>query len=247
MSQDNRLEIEDASRRPAGRFAHWCLRADPWPLLLLALALAGGYCWTYRCPTRALVGLAYYEDFCAGFVLFGLLAAGRCAQLLVRGELATRLGTDDGVARSRRWFLPWLVLIAAGTFLVVRWELPLLVSFHLSRPALDRLANEALADPAQAQRLSGRWAGLYRIVGVEVIGKTVVLYLGDDRGSYGFARVPGASSDEIFNLPGHKRDPQNHRDFPASHGGASDPEGKRITGDWFVMYSGYWRWKVGWS
>jgi hypothetical protein len=81
---------------------------------------------------------------------------------------------------------------------------------------------------------------------VEVIGNTVVLYLGKDEGNYGFARVPKAASDVIFNMPGNEDNTHYHRDFP-KHKGSRDPEGKRIMGDWFVMYSSYWRVKVGWS
>ena len=61
-----------------------------------------------------------------------------------------------------------------------------------------------------------------------------------------FVRVPKASGDLIFNMPGFEDNTHYHRDFP-KHEGPKEPEGKRITGDWFVMYSSYWRVKVGWS
>jgi hypothetical protein len=125
-------------------------------------------------------------------------------------------------------------------------EFPMHVSFMLSRPALDGMADEVLNDPANAHLLAGRWAGLYHINGVEVIGNTVVLYLGKDKGNYGFARVPKAAKDAIFNTPGLEDNPHYHGDFP-KRDGPKDPVGKRITGDWFVMYSSYWRVKVGWS
>jgi hypothetical protein len=201
-----------------------------------------GYFWVYRSPTVAMVGLAYFDDFCTGSFLFGLLAAARWVQLLLRKSYEARLGT----CRSRPWFWPWFLLIAAATYFMVRWQVPMHASFLVSRPALDRLADEALADPANAHLLAGRWAGLYRVVGVQVIGKTVVLYLGTDRGSYGFARVPGAASDLIFNEPGREDDPRYYRDFPRQ-GHPEDPQGERLAGDWFVMYSWYWLVKVGWS
>ena len=125
-------------------------------------------------------------------------------------------------------------------------QLPMRVSFLLSRPGLDSMADEAFADPVNAHLLAGRWAGLYRINGVEVIGNTVVLYLNKDKGSYGFARVPGAAGDLIFNVPGDEDSPHYQRDFPKQVG-LKDPEGKRIAGDWFVMYSSYWLVKVGWA
>jgi hypothetical protein len=246
MSQPAQQNREDTSRRRIGRWAGWWLRAAPWPLLLLALALMVGYFWVYRSPTVAMVGLAYYFDFCLGSFLFGLLAAGRGVQLAVRNVYEARFGLQSGVCRSRRWFWPWLLLIAASTYIMLWSRLPMHLSFLLSRPALDRLADAALNDPANAHLLAGRWAGLYPIDGVEVIGNTVVLYLGKDKGNYGFARVPKAKDDQIFNMPGQKDGPHYQRDFP-KHDGPNDPMGKRITEDWFVMYSAYWLVKVGWS
>ena len=79
-----------------------------------------------------------------------------------------------------------------------------------------------------------------------MIGKTVVLYLGRDRGSYGFARVPGAETNLIDNSSKAENDPQRCADFPKGEG-SRDLEGKRIEGDWFVLYSWYWLVKVGWS
>jgi hypothetical protein len=137
-------------------------------------------------------------------------------------------------------------LIAAATYLILWWQLPMQAAFLLSRSALDRVADKALADPAKAYQLAGRWAGLYRIAGVKVLGSTVVLYLGKDRGSYGFTRVPGAEQDYIYNRRGLEDRPEYHRDFPSGDG-HEDRVGSRVVGDWFVMYSSYWRVKVGWS
>jgi hypothetical protein len=125
---------------------------------------------------------------------------------------------------------------------MVQSELPLRASVLVSRPLLDRLADKALADPANAHHLAGRWAGLYHVAGVEVLGNTVVLYLGEDKGSYGLLRVPGATTDAINDPP----DLLPFPDFPKG-AGAEGPSGKRASGDWFVMYSWYWLVKVGWS
>ncbi len=232
--------------RPIGRWARFFLRADPWPCVLLALALAFAFFWVYRSPTVAKVGLAYYHDFCLGSVLFGLIAAGRGAQLLVRNWYVGNVGGYAGLLRSPRWFWPWLLGIAGGTYFMLQYQVPMKLAFALSRPALDRLADEALADRANANLLAGRWAGLYRIAGVEVIGRTVVLYLGQDRGTYGLARVPGAATDSICNRPGSEDKPDHHEDFPKEEHFA-DRVGERMDGDWFVMYSWYWLVKVGWS
>jgi hypothetical protein len=242
----NQQKSVDASGRRIGRWASWWLSADPWPVLLLALFLMLGYFWEYGSPTVAMVGLAYYFDFCVGSFAFGLLAAVRGVQVLVRNSYEARLGMDSSACRSRRRFWLWLFVIAGTTYLMLWSQLPMRAAFLFSRPALDRMADEALADPANAHLLAGRWAGAYAISGVEVIGNTVVLYVGKDKGSYGFARVPGASSDAIFNMDGLEDNPYYHRDFPKQDG-AKDPAGRRMTGDWFVMYSSYRLAKVGWS
>ena len=246
MSVPDNARCKDYSGHPIRWPASWLLRADPWPLLLIALILMLGYLWQYRSPTVAMVGLAYYSDFCFGTFLFGLIAAARSIQLRVRNHYEARLSVGSTACRSRRRFWPWLLAIAATTYLMVWTGLPMHICFLLSRPAMNRLADEALADPANAHLLSSRWAGFYKISGVEVIGNTVVLYLGKDEGNYGFARVPGATTDTIFNVPGHEDNAHFYRDFPKQQL-AGDPVGERMTGDWFVMYSSYWKLKIGWS
>lgn len=254
MSENEPQESGKALEQPIGRFAGWCLRAPPWPFLLLALAIAFGYFWLYRSPVVAMVGSAYEGDFCLGSLLFFLVAIGRALQIVfVRNSYVERLGVQPAAYRSRRWFWPWFLLIVAGTYYMVSSQWPMRVCFQLSRPWLDNLADEAVANPANAPLLAGRWAGVYRIAGVEIIGKTVVLYLDKNGGTYGFARVPGAASDYIHNTTENQGNggPVNHyyhRDFPESNRAFTlrDPVGKRMTGDWFVMYSGYLRMK-GWS
>jgi hypothetical protein len=210
-----------------------------------------GYFWVYRTPNVAMVALAYVTDFCTGSFLFGLLAAGRCLQMTLRRDCENKLGVPPEARRARRGFWPAFLLIAAATYWMVRSEMPMRAAFSLSRPGLDQLADVALADPKNAHTLAGRWVGLYRVSGVEVIGRTVVLYIGEDRGDYGFTRVPRAASDVIFKARGQEDDEHYHADFPER--GRSDPfdhmdpEGRRIAGDWFVMYSWYWSVKVGWS
>jgi len=128
---------------------------------------------------------------------------------------------------------------------MVRSGLPMQIAFRLSRTAIDRMADSALADPENANQLAGRWAGLYRIGEVEVIGKTVVLYF-DAGGEYGFARVPGYLADSIENPEDPKNDPLYYKDFPKMKY-AGGPIGHKIADDWFVLFDFYWLVKVGWS
>ncbi len=77
-------DCEDAAGRPIEGWAAWWLRADPWPLLLLPLLLMIRSFWVYRSPTVAMVLHSYYDDFCCGIFLLGMLVAGRRFQLVVR-------------------------------------------------------------------------------------------------------------------------------------------------------------------
>jgi hypothetical protein len=237
-----------ASADAGGHLAGWWVRAEPWPLLLAAVLLMLGYCWWYSIPWVAMTAANYYSDFCYGVVLFGAIAGARLLQVFVAREYAAELGLSFRDVRSRRRFWLWFEAVVALTFLAVRHEVPLSAGFAVSRRGFDALADEALADPASAHRLAGRWAGIYRVAGVEVIDRTVVFYVGTTDGPYGFARVPGARSDSVYNLPYQPEDRENHRAFPSDGRRAFfDPVGRRITGDWFVVYSSYWHSKVGWS
>jgi hypothetical protein len=57
MPATEQRACESALGRPIGRWGAWWLRADPWPLLLVALALPAWFFWRYRSPTVAMVGV----------------------------------------------------------------------------------------------------------------------------------------------------------------------------------------------
>jgi hypothetical protein len=247
MSQPAPEIGEDATGRPIGWWTRWWLRADPLPLLLIALASMLACFWRYHSPVVAMVAYKYYEDFLFGLYLFCGIAAGRRIQLAVRNAYEARFGVPSSDYRSQRFFWPWLLALVAITFVTVRFEFPMYASFKLSRAALDSLADEALRAPENAHLLAGRRAGLYRIDRVEIIGNTVLLYVNTfKRTGFGFARVPSARDDVIFNHQGLEHLSHFCADFPPESN-RQDPEGERITGDWFVVYSGYWRTKFGWS
>jgi hypothetical protein len=238
---------EPAFTHTPGRVARWILRASPWPIVLAASAVAAGYFWRYRLPSVAIVGLSVLEDACPLTSLFVLIVLSRAAQLLARLTCEAIYGVRSRDFRSRRWCWPWLLVIAAGTYYLIGTKVPMRVCFWLSRPALDDVATQALADPANAHILSGRWAGLYRIAGVEVIGSTVVVYTDEDKGTYGFVRAPDVLTDTITCGDRASASAEQQPDFPIPDKRNSDREAKRIGGDWFVMYSWYSLVKVGWS
>jgi hypothetical protein len=226
----------------------WSLIVDPRPLLLIPLAFALRCFWIYRTPTVAMVGLDYYDDFCFGLFLFLLLVAARFIQIVATRSLARRAEFIARPRRSRHWFWPCLFVVGFGTRFMIQSEIPMKVAFRVSRPALDRMADAALIDPENANLLADRWAGLYQIRAVEVIGNTVVLYLDGFSGQYGFARVPGYMGDYIYN-DGDANNPHHCKDFPRSDhpGGPHGPSGVKIGSNWFVLYNFYWLVKIGWS
>jgi hypothetical protein len=189
-----------------------------------------------------MVAMVYFE-YRSGvdlvLVLFLLIAVARGIQLVVRESCEARHGIRLSTFWSRLWFWPGLIVIAVGTVLMIQREFPMHLSIALSRTAMDEIADEALADPANAHRLAGRWAGFYRIDKVEVLGRTVVLGLGKYFGSdqYGFVRIPGMGN-AVPDRMDFRRNPKDR---------SWDPEAKRIVDDWFVLYSSYWLEKDGWS
>jgi hypothetical protein len=222
---------------PLDWWTRWRLRAPQWPFLLAAVLFGGYFFWEYRSPAIAVNLLSHIGGFFFGALFFGLLAVVRGAQVLVRYSTELTYRTPHQFLRFRSWCLPWLFLIAAVIYYGVGEDWPMRISFWWSRSALDRLANKALADPDNAHLLAGQWAGVYRIVSVEVIGSTVILYLDEDKRSEGFVREPRTSSDNIQNQdPVESGDYHLFTTFPKG-GDLENRVGKRMSDEWFVMYS----------
>jgi hypothetical protein len=235
----------NASGRKIGWLARSLLRASPGTALFAALVVVLAYLWDFRTPYPAMTILPRYW---ARVDLALLVPVCRILQLVVCVICAAFYGISPGALRSRRWAWPWLLLLYAGACLAIDARLPPYAGFWVSRPFLDRMADDALADPANAGRMTGRWAGVYAVQGVKVYGRSVVFYTGKYGGSYGFARVPGAAADRIDNDPRGRvaRDCHYTADFPTTNA-PDDPMGERLTGDWFVMFSWYMSVKDGWS
>lgn len=225
-------------------WTRWRLRAPQWPILLAAVLFGGYSFWIFRSPAVAMVGGIKVEGFCYAALFFALLAVVRGAQVSVRYSMELAYRVSHQSLHLRTWCLPWLFLIAAVIYFAIGEQWPMRVAFWWSHSALERLADKALADPDNAPQLAGQWAGVYRIAGVEVIGTTVVLYLGQDKRDYGFVRAPGAVNEMIQNQ--NRFAPLDYQQCEAFPEG-EDRVGKRIGDDWFVMYSWYWLVKVGWS
>ena len=195
------------------------------------------YLWVLRLPAESIRASWYWEFYFFCLLLFGL----RAPQKMLRWLL---IGWWPLPQESRRWFLPWIsAIIVLGSMAAEnRW--PLKLAVYLSRPAFDRLADEAIADPNNASSLSGRWVGLYRIGGVQVVGTNLVaLHLRSERGNYGFLRMPnGPAHIQHFyeNYPDHPEQPAK----PYEGGGDAI---WRVARDWYVMFNSYWAVKDGWS
>lgn len=241
------VESEQDADRPIGHWEMWLLRADPRPLLLIAAIVAFSYMWKYHTPLTAKVGGTYVHDYFDRVYMLVLFAALRWVQRSAQKRCETRLGLPEGAHASRIWFWPPLALIATGTLYAIQCEAPLYVAFHLSRPGLDALADEAIRDPVKAPLLAGRRAGLFRIEGVEVIGRTVLLYIDHEKGMYGFAHIPNTDRPFVQNVPKSEDPKFRFADFPPTHDLRHDPRAERIAGDWFVVFSGYLKIRVGWS
>ena len=243
MQPDNGSTNSFAHR--VGRVPRFWLRAHPWLAVLLSVLLFAWYIWTMRLPSVSLVALASSSAFCTFAI--GLVAVA-AAQLL----LARLISSWVRVPRKGFWshfiICAWCLILFILSYAAERNELPLQTGFALSRPAMERIADAAIADPANTVRLSGRWAGVYRIDRVETIGKTVVLYIGESD-NHGFARIPGARSDKVWRgAEDGQANPHHHADFPqVGHGPNGDLSARRLKGDWFVMYSVYLLIKDGWS
>lgn len=245
MNHKVTLKKEKYPAVPIGGWEGIALRANPRPLIWVTLAVMLVFLWIARTPYHSMVGVFYLSFFPFGCLPIILL---RKWQIDEKIKLEKRLGLEPNLLRTESPFRFWFVPIVAVTWLCLYAQFPMTFAFRYSRPSLDRIADEALADPSYAERFTGQWAGLYSISKVEVIGKTVVLYTsGFEKDCWGFARAPDALAAYIYHIPERFNESAhpdgNFRDFPP-RSGFHDPTGKRIMGDWFVVYSSYWYHKL---
>jgi hypothetical protein len=210
----------------------WFLRADPWSAVIFAVLVLLWECWEFSSPLVAMGDLGIVAFL--GTVFFLQLA--RLAQYPVRWVFEGYCNAYPNPYLSRRPFWPWFVLLTFGAIVLAATRLPLTLGFLVSAPAMNRIADDALADPIIVAELGGQRAGIYQIEEVEVVGQTVVLYLHRTPwGSYSFVRAGGATENRYRgSLPGLPVSPIDHVDpnkeyFPAM--------ADRVWGDWFVRYA----------
>ena len=97
--------------------------------------------------------------------------------LIIGGTWGVHLVGSLGVAwylrqpTFRRWrtWRRWLLtpVIVACTILLLHLNAPFRLAFYLSRPAMDRLAQQVLDAPDEAPR--GAWVGLYNADAIETV------------------------------------------------------------------------------
>jgi hypothetical protein len=193
---------EDVSLPGFGRFGNFFLRADVWPAVLLTVGGMGWHLWRLRLPQAAMRATWRWEFF---FVCL-LLAGIRFCHLLVCAFVRACCVDKYRIPPLRRSYWPWAVGMIALGAIAGQFQWPLKLGFLLSRPAMDRLADAALADPDSASSLAGQYAGVYPVTKVEVLGDTVVLHtsrapppnsmtfrtvsVSDPLDNHGFVRMP---------------------------------------------------------
>ncbi len=241
--------------KPIGWWPRFLLSANPVPGIALTALLMGFVLWIFSLPNLSMFALAYPCWFFLNSMLFLPILLLREAQLSLSRFLSKRWGLPRDEHGSRKLFRYWSLGIFVISWLLIYFQTPLTCGFALSRAELDRIADEALAQPDNLDRFRGRWAGIYRIYEVKIIGRTVAFCTRSSE-MWGFARAPGAPHQQIRSstMPEEELSSYAHfhfRDFPieaeARENWISDIEGERLHGDWFVFYSGYWRQKIGWS
>ncbi len=216
------------TRQAIGRLSRFALAAPVWPVLLIATVTFPWYFWKLREPHVSCNPPHLFED--VGLLLLTCLAVSipRLLQLVLRLAIRDRFGAAAFLVHLRsRWpawpFILTLLVIALMT-LARQW--PLTWAFNLSQPALDALADQALANPSSANTIAATKVGLFRIESVEVRGRQVILYTKTTFAwaSWGLVRNPGCDKNtSILKL--------SDDDFLCLW---------RIKGDWYVLFPHGW-------
>ncbi len=227
----------NATGRRIGRISRVLIAAPAWPVSLLALLLLGKELLQLYPPERAMQATWYY-GWCCTCVL---IIVARAFQLWLRGRAEQRFERRAYLKRLRcrrpAWPLLLVILVAATVAAKQRW--PMYWVFALSESSLDALATRAAQAPSTVGSLAPAQAGVFSVSSIVVLDDGTVILYTCERGfrwsKYGFARMPNHTADErYFDIEFGSEKFQLQRAL-------------RLTGDWFVVYDGYWAIKDGWS
>ncbi|WP_165234657.1 hypothetical protein [Aquisphaera insulae] len=161
-----------------------------WIWLGLALGLNG----LYIAATLSPIGLVAQP-----LMLLGYFSVLLPLTLGFGGTWAALVGRHGGPSRhgpSPAWFLVMLLAIAPMVTLVTLW--PLHMTFLLAKPAMDRMADRAVAAGARGLSLPPTWIGPFHIVATKTDPhEDGVALLTDSHpgGPAGFVRLPRLSPD----------------------------------------------------
>ena len=180
---------------PLGWWGRRVLRPIGWRTFAAALAPMALVFWVATDPQLYYMGAEYFV--CAA----GLAAVPLAwlARWVARHVVVFRCGQPPSalVADGRRWRGLWA---AAGLcVLVVAFKVPMRVAFLAWRPAFERLAAEALANPSAP--LAGRRIGPYQVIEVTDYGTpgAPILLIRTSDGGGGFRYSPAGPAHYGYN------------------------------------------------
>jgi hypothetical protein len=168
--------------RSVGEVKRFLLRPIGWPTHLLVAAVALVVLWDARLP-----GDFHFKSELQRWLgtVVGWWWAGRA---IARYYGPTWWGVPRWMAQGhwRRWLVLIVVMLAVGA--ITSTSLPLRTGFWISRPAMERLANQVMSAPPGTPAPADRWVGVYHTAGVEQIpGGMRFLVAGNVFDWWGFA------------------------------------------------------------
>lgn len=169
---------------PLGRLGRWALAPIGWPTYACALA---PFAWVFWIATSPQLYYMFGEYF---LCVPALLAVGLvyAVRFLARWHAAHSAGLPQAAfwVDRRRWRGVWY--LAGVAVLIVVLKVPMRVGFLLSRPALERIAKTARANPAAA--IPSR-AGIYEVLSADDYGPesghSVLICTSDEGGGFRYS------------------------------------------------------------
>ena len=149
-------------RKPdlGGKVAHFCCKPIGWPTHLATFMVCALICWGARLPGGDLPYL--FSGVTLGAIVTFVWSVRSVVQmiLVVRHRQQLRVA----VLRWGHWCLS--PILFAALWFVVRSGLPFDLAFRISRPAMQRIVSEVLADRGEKR---AQWIGVFPVSRVHVI------------------------------------------------------------------------------